>query len=764
MQTYNINKLPMGYGSNLQNGIETACSLFKNGTGKRIVLLTDGCENIGSVTSSLTDKDIELKVKGFKDEEIAEVQLSSLKVPEYITDGNVKAEISITSTVAETAVLELYVNDRQIYNAEVDIGIGDNRFAVNSNIEETGNLNFKAVVQPTADTYHQNNVIYAHSYTNSAPKILLLEYDGSGAQLEALLKSGDMDVTKTDIRNAPKDIDSLNVYDEILLADCSYYDMSEDFIKSLESYVRSSAGGLLVTGGENAFAPGGYNDTELEKILPVNMEMSDTDKKKKTAMLMVVDRSGSMSVGNYGVSKLELVKEAMVRSVESLDTGDSVGILAFDDANEWIVKPTEIKSDTDNIERKIYGINDGGGTSIQPALEEAVNTLSAYEADSKHIILMTDGQGEDSGYEDVINNALKNNITISTIAVGNDADTELLENIASVAQGRYYYTDEFTDLPRIFERETLLSDKKYVNNESFYPIANETDDIMQGIDMIPELDGYIATDKKTASNVVLSHNNNEPILAIWQYGLGHTAVFTSDVQNQCSSWLSSEEGCTIIKNTVSSLLRSRNLGNIETEVKEKDGNKILSVTVKNNNTDEINGTITGNDTEQVLNFTQVKTGTFEADINAQESGNYVVNIESKGTYDSEFFSGIISIAYPDEYKIQNLNSGDTLLAKLSTIGADADAPKDVFTEYTKEVYDKLSVKQSLLWLALALLYVDVLLRRFGRIKKTSVNETKAKGDKNAVPKPDAEVKKPENKPTEVSTSSLLLKNKRNRQK
>jgi Mg-chelatase subunit ChlD len=767
-EEYNINQIPMGYGSNLQSGIETAYSLFKKGTGKRIVLLTDGCENIGSVMSVLADDEVELKVKSFGEDELAEVQLSDIKVPEYITkggaDNKVNAEVMLTSTIAETVTLKLYVNDVCAYEDKVEVGVGDNRFVIPCQINAEGNIKFKALIQPATDTYYQNNSIYAHSYTDSEPKVLLLEYNDSGKQLEALLNSGGISVSKLDISAAPKSIDKLNEYDAVVMADCAYYDMSSDFIKALESYVKSSAGGLVVTGGENSFAPGGYNDTELENILPVNMEMSDTDKNKSTAMVMVVDRSGSMGSGSYGVSKLELVKEAMVRSVESLEDDDSVGILSFDDDMKWVISPEKIGSDTTDIENKIYSINEGGGTSILPALEEAVNKLADYSADSKHIVLMTDGQGETSGYDSVIQKAIKNNITISTIAVGNDSATELLENIADSADGRYYYTDEFTDLPRIFERETKLSDKTYINNESFYPIADETDDILAGIDAIPQLDGYICTDKKTAATSVLSHENGDPVVAVWQYGLGHTAVFTADIQNQCGNWLSTDEGCAIIKNLVSSVLRSRSSGSFDTELREENGNRILSVTAKSDKVNEVQGTVEGNEFEQNLNFTQVSAGCFEAELNTYEAGNYVVNIQGSSEDGEEIYSRVLSIPYRAEYDIYNLTGGEALLTRLEAVGEGINTGDEVFTDYTKPVYDKLSIKPYLVTLAGVLLYLDLLLRRFkGKHKKQyDKAENEASSTDNKPANAGSEVKPEEEAVT--NTTELLLKNKRNRQK
>lgn len=766
---YSISSLSDGSATNIQSGAETAASLFKSGTGKRLVLLTDGSENEGDTAAyirSLQNQGVQVKIVGFDNAPGAEVQLKSLDVPEYLISSQCSAEIVIESTAMEDVNITLYAGGKKVFEKTAQVNIGENRFAVNTDIEGSGNIEFKAVIEPAADKYYQNNTAYSHSYIKSAPAILLLEYNNSGSSVEQLLKSGGVRVDRLDIGAAPKSPDSLNKYEAVVMADCPYYEMSSEFVQALQSYVKNSAGGLLVTAGENSLALGGYKDTVLEDILPVNMNMSDEDNKKNTAIVMVVDRSGSMSSGNYGVSKLELVKEAMVRSVETLDSGDSVGVLAFDDSFKWISEPVKIDGNTENIKNSIYGINDGGGTSILPAFNEAVNALSAYDADSKHIILMTDGQGEDSGYDAVIARAATSGISVSTVAVGEDSATDLLKTIAEDAGGRYYYTDEFTDLPKIFERETALSNKKYINNEEFYPDVNGDFGILSGIENMPALGGYIASERKAAADVVLSHNNNEPVLAKWQYGLGHTAVFAADIDSQCSNFLSAQEGQSIIKNAVAAIMRTRSYGDVQTTLTRKNGKTIITAQTANDAVLGINATLEGEGYHSEPVFEQVSAGVFEAQVDLNEPGNYVLNLSMTGEGLSELAGSVISIPYSDEYDIDNLLGGAYNLEGLYAIAERTDSPDKIFTDYNEAVFDKLEISLLLIIAALVLLFAELVLRRFRpviKIKKKEPVKEELKEEKTEIqavkPEPEAE-EKPH---TATSTSSILLKNKQKRE-
>ena len=772
---YTLNSVPDGSATNIAAGAQTAASLFKSGKGKRLVLLTDGSENEGDIFSNinaLKNDGTEVKVVGFENDLPAEVQIAELKVPEYIISSDCKAEITVKSTVRENAVLKLYASGNKLFDEQVEINEGENRFTVECELSGMGSVEFTAAVEPSHDKYYQNNTAYANSYIQSPPAVLVLDHEGSGAGMQALLESGGVVADRLDIGAAPKTTDGLNKYEAVIMTDCPYYEMAEDFVSALESYVHNSAGGLFVTAGENSFAPGGYKDTILEDILPVSMDMSDKDKKKNTAMLMAVDRSGSMSSGNYGVSKLELVKEAMVRSVEVLDAEDSVGVLAFDDAFEWIVEPAVIGDKADGIRDKIYKINLGGGTSILPALEEAVDKLSQYDADSKHIILMTDGQAESSGYDAVLSKAAANNISVSTVAVGEDSDIELLKSIAQSAGGRYYYTDEFTDLPKIFERETSLSNKTYINNEEFYPEVNSDSQILDGVENMPMLGGYVASEQKNAAQTILSHNNDEPILAVWQYGLGHTGIFAADIQNQCANFLAADEGRTIIKNGVSSVIRSRSYGNVQTELVHRVGKTYLSVRTENEAVVGINATVEGENYSAEPVFEQVDVGVFEAPVDLSP-GNYVLNLNMTTGSEPVFSSVAVSVPYSDEYDIDNIKSGSDMLNKLYTLAQKTVSPSDVFSPYSDKVFDKLAIRLYLIIAAIVLFYAELLLRRF----RPTVKSTKKKS-----PKPDLTDKKADNdvnaaKKTQTtqndmavqetkkpSTSSILLKSKQNREK
>lgn len=163
--------------------------------------------------------------------------------------------------------------------------------------------------------------------------------------------------------------------------------------KNLKTYVKDYGCGLVACGGEDSFALGGYLDTELEKLLPVDMQLRGVNEKQNLAMVMVIDHSGSMSEQTEGGTNLDLAIAAAKAAVDQLDTKDEVGVVTFDDGYTWQV-PLEKVKDKDKIHQSIETISEGGGTTIKPAVRAALNEIKKSKAQLKHIVLLTDGQGK----------------------------------------------------------------------------------------------------------------------------------------------------------------------------------------------------------------------------------------------------------------------------------------------------------------------------------------------------------------------------------
>lgn len=73
------------------------------------------------------------------------------------------------------------------------------------------------------------------------------------------------------------------------------------------------------------------------------------------------------------------------------------------------------------------------GTEIYPALALGFDAIRNVEADVRHIVLLSDGKsrtGTRETYARLIDDVVADRVTLSTIAIGEDADTDLLNFLA----------------------------------------------------------------------------------------------------------------------------------------------------------------------------------------------------------------------------------------------------------------------------------------------------------------------------------------------
>ena len=493
--------------------------------------------------------------------------------------------------------------------------------------------------------------------------------------------------------------------------------MPKGFMNSIESYVRDYGGGFIVTGGNNSFALGEYKDTVLEKILPVNMDLSQKKKIPDMCMVMVIDKSGSMQSADGNSSKLDMAKDAASGAVDNLRDNDSVGVLSFDETFQWNVK-IEKNPDKKDVKKGINGIKDGGGTSIYPAVYEAYKKISEDKSQIRHIILLTDGQdGFYSAYPALIKKLEKENITLSTVSVGTDADEKFLKNLANHGGGRYYNTKNGSDLSRIFAQEVYFARKQYIINRVFVPNIINTGNILgeEISEGLPALAGYIGTSiKDNAMSVLESDEDNDPILACMQYGLGKTVAFTSDVTNEWTGNYASWDGYPKMwKSIMTWVTDIPSMSETSLNVEEA-GNKgkIVYTAKAGSNDTKIEAVCTDEDgNTKKVKLKPASPGVYEAEVSFENTGIYAVNVsmyqngELKDSKNTRF-----AMQYSQEYKFVDTS------AEMNDFVNKANGKfiynlEGIFDTEPSVAESKRNLTEIFLIVAILLFFIDILNRR-----------------------------------------------------
>jgi Mg-chelatase subunit ChlD len=323
-------------------------------------------------------------------------------------------------------------------------------------------------------------------------------------------------------------------YDLVILNNVSGFDLSLAKMELLEHYVRDAGGGVVTIGGDRSYAAGGYFGTPVERLLPVTMNVKTTVKIPSLSVVFVLDRSGSMGTKSQGEEKLAIAKRAALLSIDLLNRLDRVGVLAFDSGREWIVSPTEAAMRAP-ITEKLRALKVGGGTDLYQALEEAHRVMRQEEAKVKHLIVLSDGLTEGEKNFDALGSRIAaDGITMSTVAMGSDADLKLMERLSELGKGRFYHTDDPANVPRIFTSETLAVTRDLVVEGDIRPRQVQAGEPLQGLETnaLPALGGYQRTFAKPAAQVLLAAGDDDPLLVTWRYGLGKAVAFTSDLSGR----------------------------------------------------------------------------------------------------------------------------------------------------------------------------------------------------------------------------------------
>lgn len=775
-----IKSAPLKSATNIEEAINTSFSLFDKNASKRIVLITDGEENKGDLLNSvvlLNKENIDLKVYKVSNESGNEVYVESVKVPDNISIGE---EFTVTTTIESNVQtkgkLTLFSGRDKKAEEEVEIQKGTNTF-VFKDVQTTGGFkNYRVLIEADEDTNGINNEYSCFTNVIAPPNILVIQgKENSALGVIETLKNTSCNYNIVSPNSAPRNLNELLEYKTIVLCDVHKDDLNSGFMDNIESYVKDYGGGVVTFGGENSYALGGYKNTSLEKILPVNMDKKGKNEVPPISISLIIDKSGSMSSGNGEVSKLTLAKEAAMNALDSLRESDEINVIAFDDTYQNVVEMQSV-GDIKNIKEMIGGITVGGGTSIYPALEQGYKAQLNSKGKIKHIILLTDGEDSFSlsNYTSLVNDIKNEGITLSTVSVGEDANESLLQTLANEGSGRYYHTDKYTDIPRIFAREVLLSAGTYIINEEFTPSISSNSEILSGINTkegIPDLKGYIGTSIKENATEILTSNHHEPILASYRYGIGKTVSWTSDINGQWSSdYLTWNKGAQLIKNAIYwTIPELSDEGKLSIS---QEGNEALIEFYSDSNLEgskikAIYNSESGSNGE--IELIEEEPGKYTGKVKLDEIGFYNFNVrEEKDGEIINNYTGAFSLQYSDEYKFnKNKDKIKTLVSEVN--GKFINNSKDVFKGELKEAYKKINLSNIFLIFALVLFFLDIVYRRlnldfskyFKKVKNSSQNNKKEKSK-------DEENKKEEKEYTNIRNEKekddIIPKDKKKKQK
>lgn len=542
-------------GTDLAQGLQKALSLIPPGRFATVLLLSDG-EGTGVDPASVAREALRLGVR-IDARAVRRAGGLDLAIEEVLAPGETAAgepfvfAAFVRADVAGEVPVRLLRDGVVIAEGKRRLHVGLNRLSFRDQLREAGVHRYEVEVDAPGDRVPENNRARAVVRVTGPFRVLCVTPAGRSDRFTRALASVGIDAVVTAPSSAPLSLDRLEGFGAVVLEDVAAADLPAGAMAAIERWVRHLGGGVLMTGGGEAYGPGGYYRSPIESVLPVTMEIREEQRKHALAMAIVLDRSGSMRAPTTdGRTKMELANLGACAAVELLGRADAVGVIAVDSAPHTVVEMTPVV-DRQPILARVRTIESmGGGIYVGEALEAAARALAGARQSTKHIVLFADAaDAEEPGdYRDFVPKLVRAGVTVSVIGLGadTDSDAELLREIARLGNGRCFFTADAVDLPRVFAQETIQVARSSLVEEPT-GVDVQPDILALGplaAQAFPDVGGYSIAYLKARAQVGL-HTRDEqraPLFSFWQSGLGRSAAFLGEVDGPLTGALADWAG------------------------------------------------------------------------------------------------------------------------------------------------------------------------------------------------------------------------------
>ncbi|MDQ6632187.1 MAG: glutamine amidotransferase [Verrucomicrobiota bacterium] len=699
---------------------------------KRLVLFSDGNENIGDAMSALLAAKplgVTLDVAPLGINRGNDVSVQKLSVPSNVKKGQTfETKIFAQADLAQTGTVRLYRNEQLLGEQKVELAAGKNLFTFPQTLNDPGFYNYTVQLEARGDLLPQNNRATSFTSVRGNPRLLLVSAEPKqDAPLAAALQTGRLEIKTTTANNFPGTLAELQSYDAIFLSNIAAGDLGNDAMHLLESAVRDFGVGLVCVGGDQTYAAGSYRGTPLEATLPVEMELNSKKVLPSGAVALVMH---GMEFNNGN----QVARDCAIGVMEALGPMDELGIVLWDGKDQWLFPMTKV-GDKKTLGRKIAGMNQGDLPSFQNVMSIAHEGLKKSSGNLKHMIVFSDGDPGAPSAE-LMKAIVGDRITVSTVLIAGHAGPETMINIADQGRGRFYDVRNAGQLPQIFIKEAAVILKSAIFEEPFKPQLAAASELIRGIGAkeFPQLRGYVCTTPKGRAEIPLVTDKGDPLLAHWQYGLGRAVAFTSDAKAKwASDWLGWEKYRQFWSQIAQWSLRKVENADFTSEVSVEKGEGNISVEAldpQGNYQNFLNlqtTVINPKGEKQIVHLEQTGPGHYEAKFPTKEVGAYLLNVmemQAGKVRGSQVLGA--SVNYSPEFSVPEPNLN--LLRRLAESGGgkildpQTDNP---FLHDRKKTFQPRDLWEWLLKLAIILFPLDVGVRRIqlDRVEWLKATET-----------------------------------------
>ncbi len=528
--------------------IETALALASKTKPTRVLLFTDGysTEPLTGLAEKLAAQNITLDYRLIRDKEETDWRVAKVSAPPRSQVAEpFLLEIDVRGTKDGPVPVTIYRDGRELKQMETELVMGKSTVRLTDRVAMPGAHKYEARITPSGDSHPGNNISQTWVEIAGGPRILLVTKYLNDPVASTLKKQGfTVDVAQLP---GPVTLGQLAGAKAVILNNVPAFDLPNDFLRSLDFYVREQGGALLMAGGPQSFGSGGYFESPVDPLLPVSMELKTEHRKLSVAMAIIMDRSGSMAApAGGGMAKMDLANEGSANAIQFLGDQDLLTVFAVDSEPHEMVPMQPVGGNRDKMMSAVRKISStGGGIYVYTGLKAGWAALKDAAVGQRHLILFSDAaDSEEPGdYKNLLKEMTDQGTTISVIALGtrSDCDAALLEDIASLGKGRIFFTDKPAEIPAIFSQETIAVARSAFIKENtgtqgtpgWFQISS------QKTDWLPEVDGYNLSYLRdwATQGLATKDEYTAPLVAFGNRGIGRTAAVSFPLGGEFSQMI-----------------------------------------------------------------------------------------------------------------------------------------------------------------------------------------------------------------------------------
>lgn len=696
---------------------------------KRLVLMSDGNENLGDALGAVTAAKalgVTVDVLPLGLTRGGDVSVQKLGIPSMLKKGQTfEVKIFTQSDRNREATLRLFRNDQYLGEQKVELSAGKNLFAFPQTLTEPDFYRYDVQLDTAGDQTPQNNRSSAFATVRGDPRILVVSSDpAADGPLANALRTSRLEVRLVDLAGFPSSLPEVQTYDAIFISNLAAGDLGENLMRLLESAVRDFGVGLVCVGGDQTYAAGGYRGTPLESVLPVEMELSSKKVLPNGAVVLIMH---GMEFNNGN----QIARECAQGVLDALGPQDELGVVLWDGTDRWLFPLSKV-GDKKEKGRMIAGMNQGDLPTFQHVMsmahlgDEKNPGLKKSTANLKHIIVFSDGD-PGAPTAELMQSIVNDRITVSTVLISGHAGPDTMIRMADQGRGRFYDVRDPNQLPQIFLKEAMVILKSAIFEEPFQPQLVGVGEVLRGFVQgeLPTLRGYVCTTPKGRAEIPVLSDKGDPILAHWQFGLGRSVAFTSDARAKwAADWMPWGKYRQFWSQIAQWALRRLETGEFNAEFGIERGDGVLSVEALDAQGDYRNFldlraiVVSPKGNQQTVRLEQTGPGRYEARFPTREVGTYSLNLleMQNGQVRSSQPMGA-SVSYSPEFETLQPNNG--LLQRLAETGGGVLLPEleratsgpNPYLRDRQRTFQPRDLWESLLKLAVLLFVMDVGLRR-----------------------------------------------------